>query len=569
MRKILIVTIIALLILGCAKKPDTDTLLKLGNKYYSLLDFFETNSKNQFVKIPEENKIKQIETWAENQLMLKAAEDKDYFNKNDKIKEEMEKYRKQADIKYYLDRAILDSIITEEILVENYEKQAVEVNASHILLWHNGIKPKMQRTKQEALDLAQVIIEKAEAGEDFAALSKKYSEDEGSKETGSLGYFGPGKMVKAFEDVAFSLNEGEISNPVESQFGIHIIKLIDKRKKPQKPFEEERKNLTNKLIAQFRPQLQSSYKAKVDEIKNKYDFEINQEMVDTLIVTAEKYKKANPTNQNIYVDSNLLNELTIPNAIGKFEGKEISLQEFATKLKTTHMQLPPSFINTKYFVPVMENVYMSELFLKEFKESSIQYDDEYDRDFENYKRRIMTQEFKKELLNTESEVSEAEIKKYYDDNKDERYKIPSRAETREIFLYDSTEAAKLLEDVLEDPEKFDSFSEQLTQRYNQKEKPGHFGNITPKQYGQIGVIANQMEPNTIHPELIKAGKGWSMVKVYSKTESSLKELEKVKESIKRVLLQQKKTENEKAMMQKLKNQYKMKIYWDCVNIEKK
>ena len=77
---------------------------------------------------------------------------------------------------------------------------------------------------------AKEIKEKLNSGEDFAALAKQYSEDPGSKRKGGeLSEFGPGMMVKEFEDAAYKLEVGQLSEPVKSSFGYHIIKLTDKK----------------------------------------------------------------------------------------------------------------------------------------------------------------------------------------------------------------------------------------------------------------------------------------------------------------------------------------------------
>ena len=139
--------------------------------------------------------------------------------------------------RYWLRRALRDQYFEKQIRTtiseadarKIYEKQIKlippkeEVSARHILV----------KTKADALD----IIEKLNRGEDFAALAKAHSNDPGSKDRGgSLGYFSKGQMVPAFEKAAFALKKGEISEPVKSRFGYHIIKLDDRRTTPPPPF---------------------------------------------------------------------------------------------------------------------------------------------------------------------------------------------------------------------------------------------------------------------------------------------------------------------------------------------
>lgn len=117
-----------------------------------------------------------------------------------------------------------------------------QVRASHILLKTEG--------KDDAAVKAQAeqILKQARAGADFAELAKKYSEDDSNKANGGdLDYFGRGRMVPEFDQVAFSLEPGAISDVVKTQFGYHIIKLVDKKAATTRPLADVRQQLQDQL----------------------------------------------------------------------------------------------------------------------------------------------------------------------------------------------------------------------------------------------------------------------------------------------------------------------------------
>jgi len=100
------------------------------------------------------------------------------------------------------------------------------VDISHILV---AVKPG-EEAKRAALEKIKTIRDRIEAGEDFAELAKQFSEDPGSaKNGGDLGFMSRGNFVREFEEVAFALQPNELSDIVETQFGFHIIQMIDRR----------------------------------------------------------------------------------------------------------------------------------------------------------------------------------------------------------------------------------------------------------------------------------------------------------------------------------------------------
>lgn len=181
----------------------------------------------------------------------------------------------------FLAKAVKDKV-TEADAKKFYEDRASqmageeEVKASHILV----------KSEEKAQEVAKKLI----AGGDFAALAKEYSEDPGSKDKGGvLGYFGRGQMVKEFELVAFTMQKGETSQPVKTQFGYHIIRVDDRRKKDPPKFEDVKSEIMDRMGQQKRIEEAQILraKAKVDYV----DPDVKKQVEDDKIA-AEARKKA-------------------------------------------------------------------------------------------------------------------------------------------------------------------------------------------------------------------------------------------------------------------------------------
>lgn len=132
-----------------------------------------------------------------------------------------------------------------------------EVTASHILV------------KDEAT--AKEVQDKLKAGEKFEDLAKSYSIDGSAADGGNLGTFGRGAMVQEFEDAAFALKPGEISDIVKSQFGYHIIKVTDKNQ-GTKTYEEAKESITSSLVSQEAQKkiLELREKTKIEYLTDEY-----------------------------------------------------------------------------------------------------------------------------------------------------------------------------------------------------------------------------------------------------------------------------------------------------------
>jgi len=152
--------------------------------------------------------------------------------------------------------------------IEQYS-QPEQVRASHILLKTEGKDDGAVKAKAEDL------LKKAKAGADFAELAKANSEDEGSaKNGGDLDFFGRGRMVPEFDQVAFTLQPGQISDLVKTQYGYHIIKVTDKKAASTRSIDEVRQQLTDQLSYERAQTQANEIAAQVErEVKKPADIE--------------------------------------------------------------------------------------------------------------------------------------------------------------------------------------------------------------------------------------------------------------------------------------------------------
>lgn len=136
-------------------------------------------------------------------------------------------------------------------------KAPEQVQAHHILLKVNP--DDTQTVKDEKRLKLAGVRGRIEQGADFAEMARQHSECPSKEQGGDLGFFGRGQMVKPFEETAFNLKAGEISNIVETQFGFHIIKVVDRKQAATITLEEAKDKISSHLKSQKEGQIISEY----------------------------------------------------------------------------------------------------------------------------------------------------------------------------------------------------------------------------------------------------------------------------------------------------------------------
>jgi peptidyl-prolyl cis-trans isomerase C len=220
-----------------AQSPDTVIARVNGvDIRQSDITYAEEEIGGNMPAMPPEQKREYLITYISDVILLSQAAQQQKLGDRDDVKHRIEFERNKVLMESLL-QDVGQAALTDEAMHKVYDEAVKsmgneqEVHARHILV----------ATEDEA----KAIEAELKKGADFAALAKEKSKDPGAAEGGDLGYFTKDQMVPEFAEVAFKLDKGQISDPVKTQFGWHIIKVEDKRTKPTPTFDEVKAQIEN------------------------------------------------------------------------------------------------------------------------------------------------------------------------------------------------------------------------------------------------------------------------------------------------------------------------------------
>lgn len=198
----------------------------------------------------------------QNLMYLDAVDNK--LEEEEDFKSDLEKAKKNLLIQYSVNKFLKGITVTDEEAKEYFEshkdqfKKPETMIASHILV-----------TDEEK---AKEILEKINSGMSFEDAALEYSDCPSKDRGGDLGEFARGSMVPEFEEVAFNSEPGIVDTPVKTQFGYHIIKVVEKNVAETPSFDEVKEQVKQTLL---QSKQQSAYMQKTNELKEKYPVEVN------------------------------------------------------------------------------------------------------------------------------------------------------------------------------------------------------------------------------------------------------------------------------------------------------
>ncbi|MCP4352879.1 MAG: peptidylprolyl isomerase [Desulfobacterales bacterium] len=218
---------------------DTPALAYVGERPVTEA-LFDAYLKFRRVPAQDEKRRKALlEQYIEREALASAIESENLLDK-DLMQAELNEFRKEMLISRYFEKYLAEKVT--DSAVQNYysthaeEYEELRAHAAHILIRTNR---KMSEPERKAkLTTAHEALSRTRSGKDFAEVAKDYSEDRNSaKKGGDLGWIRQGSIDPKFSEILFSSEPGAVSDPFETQFGFHIIKLLEPVKTVKQPFE--------------------------------------------------------------------------------------------------------------------------------------------------------------------------------------------------------------------------------------------------------------------------------------------------------------------------------------------
>jgi len=434
------------------------------------------------------------------------------------------------------------------IKVTDKQNRIPQIRASHIMVdFYNEAGEVDSMNSKARIDSVKMLLQQ---GQNFEELAAKYSDDQGSREKGGdLNYFARRQMVQEFDEVVFNLQIGQVSEPVRTNYGYHIIKVTDR--KPYPTFEEDKEEL-KRLYKQTR--YNQEYEAYVNGLKSDFGFTVNNSLLNSLAERKDSVRIGKS-----YFGSDLQNQLG-DSTVFTIKNQPVKLTALVEKIQENY-----EFSNKLMDLATMENAVKKTGGDMALDLEAMQLENKFPEFKElmaDYKNGIYI--FKLQEEEVWSKIAIDSVKLYEFWQKDsQKYKFGDRVKFAEIFSRKDS-LINYYYTLLKNGEVFDTLAEKYTERPGFKEKKGIF-DLLDANSSEIAVEANKLKNAGDYSAPFKNSGGFSIVKLIGKDPARTKTFEEAKAEVSGAFQEYESKRLEEEYITGLKKLYKPVYFYEKLN----
>jgi len=427
------------------------------------------------------------------------------------------------------------------IKVTDIKPRVPKIKASHILISYMN-SAGVADTAAAELTMDSVLTE-LKTGKDFAEVAKRFSDDTGTKDKGGdLGFFERRMMVQEFDEAAFNLEVGQVSDVVKTNFGLHVIKLTEKEAYPT--FEADRENLKNLLK---RSRYNDLYAELIESYKKEYNYSVNENALQQMI----------GYNDSTVIGGEIKGLTEIGgNTVFSFTNHTETVNDFYSKIKSD-----TEFSGKKFTVDILNKGVkkLSEQLLLEEKALSLEKTDAQFADLmKDYQNGIFIFKLQEEEVWNKVTVDSVKLYDFYQKNI-QKYSWPDRVAYTEIYAKKDS-VIKSYYSLLKSGEKFDVLAAN-TERTQVKDKNGKY-DLQAVGSTEFSTIANGLTNIGDYTEPVPNPGGFSILRLDFKAPARLKTFEEAKAEVSGQYQEYESKRLEKEYIDSLKKKYSPFIYYD-------
>ena len=483
------------------------------------------------------------------------------LDKDEKIQKKVDEQIMGVMFRHLVDKEVVEKFIPESMVKDYYKKASREVKIRQIVLKIN----KNDSNQVEIKEKAKKIAARLKNGENFADVAKTMSDDKRTGNAGGMKGFlkwGVRSSENAMYKAAFSMDEGEISDPIEMPDGYYIIKVTNIKQHPAPPFEKEKEKIKQSIFRLHSKDIERAYYDYMDGLKSKYKMKYNDEAIDIFFerFTFQKQSASSDSIQKRPVRSNPLENFSDADKqiiLAEFSFSEIKINNVVEELKKLPLPRLPRFSKKEQVRSFLDQRIIPIVILEhEVEKKNIKNEKDVKKRIKEQRESLMESNIFQFQVTDKVSVTDEEIEKYFNEHRDD-YKHPPMREVQEIGVNEKTTA-----EVVASAAKMGQNFTSLFNKYNEKKSltknKGKVGFISKGKAG-FGKPAFNTEIGGIS-DPIKIGRTYSGIKVLSEKPEVLKTFEESKKIASSRLRKTQITEREKEWLSGLRERINIAVY---------
>ncbi len=454
-------------------------------------------------------------------------------------------------------KEIVDKIDASEAEIKDFYNQLeYKIRASHIVV--------------SDPDTAQALFDRITSGENFEKLAYEYSIDPSArKNKGDLGYFSWGALVDELQEAAFAMEPGELSRPVKSPLGYHIVKLVDRLPDEERPeFEvikadinrQIRSRKGNALRLKFFKAIEEKYKVVVDTTTCDYLLHKRETMYPPMLL------ETLPRND---FDMEQLDRNEKELVLATWDGGQMTLHEYLTQIQKAPANVRPDFDQYDSIATMVHAINRQSVLVTEAHRNGLDSDPDYIRKVKLFKELTMADLMRSDSLPTPPPPDEGMVRQYYDEHHDE-FTNPAKVHIYEILVSDELTARELKGSLAS----LDAFQEKalaVSERSGKRVLKGDLGFIHNRNYPDLFDAAYETPIGSVGGPVVTRGK-YSIFWVVDKIEPELRDFLGSKRDIFQKLTNQQRHAAFVAWVDARKEVTPVEIYedvlWELIDMDK-